>query len=546
MSTASGGRKPNSGSFLGALRVQAECTAAGGTCRVAMAKASSASTRRQLDDADSLKQDPRCLRRRSRCCSSWPTGSVTHESRRSATGRPGKRGAAAPLPPYGGITVTSSVPKENEPTTQCVGGCAGGDRAPAPHRERGRATGRRRAPGSRGGGRPAAFTSAMAAPRRAVPARSRCTQTDPVACSCASYPPAVQRPPRPSAPPLPEDLLRLAEPPDVRLAVGPQAGEARSVPVHAAALSQSVVLQDLLVQCSATGVGCHPEADARTRTLRVVWADPDAFERMIPFLYGRDVRLDDVSSALDVMRVAHAFAVPGLFTVCLRYVGDHVDRETALSALTRLCEVSGGGPAADLQQNLLNETRARCLDVVDRNAEWLLADTAFECLPRTIFALVLGRDSLWLRSEVSAAKGADRWAAAECRRQGDAAEPAQKRRVLGDTAYLVRHFLLDRDQFRRAAPSLLDDIEAALVLEFMDGRISEDRLTPALRANLALRQRPSLPTLPPSSPPAAERGSALATGPVRSQTLARNRKSTSAKVRKCAADVFWTVVSILD
>ncbi|XP_070393929.1 BTB/POZ domain-containing protein 6-like isoform X3 [Dermacentor albipictus] len=439
-----------------------------------------------------------------------------------AQGRPAKRGAAAPLPSNGGITVTSSVPKENEPTTHCVGGCSGGDRAPAPHRERGRA------PGSRGGGRPAAFTSAMAAPRRA---RSRCTQTDPVACGCASYPPAVRRPPRPSAPPLPEDLRRLAEPPDVRLAVGPQPGEARSVPVHAAVLSQSAVLRDLLARCSATGVGCQPEADARTRTLRVVWADPDAFEKMMPFLYGRDVRLDDVSSALDVMRVAHAFAVPGLLTVCLRYVGDHVDRETALSALTRLCEVSGGGPAADLQQNLLNETRARCLDVVDRNAEWLLADAAFECLPRTIFALVLGRDSLWLRSEVSAAKGADRWAAAECRRQGDAAEPAQKRRVLGDTAYLVRHFLLDRDQFRRAAPSLLDDIEAALVLEFMDGRIGEDRLTPALRTNLALRRRPSPPALPPSSPPAAdsEPGSAPATGPVRSQTLARNRKSTSAK-----------------
>ncbi|XP_075547787.1 uncharacterized protein LOC142582224 isoform X2 [Dermacentor variabilis] len=402
----------------------------------------------------------------------------------------------------------------------------------------GRATGRRRAPGSRG-----AFTSAMAAPRRAVPARSRCTQTDPVACGCASCPPpAGLRAPRPSAPPLPE------EPPDVRLAVGPQAGEARSVRVHAAALSRSAVLRDLLAQCSATGLGCQPEADARTRTLRVVWADPDAFEKMMPFLYGREVRLDDVSSALDVMRVAHAFAVPGLFAVCLRYVGDHVDRETALSALTRLCEVSGGGPAADLQQNLLNETRARCLDVVDRNAEWLLADAAFERLPRTIFALVLGRDSLWLRSEVSAAKGADRWAAAECRRQGDAAEPAQKRRVLGDAVYLVRHFLLDRDQFRRAAPSLLDDIEAALVLEFMDGRIGEDRLTPALRTNLALRRRPSLPALPPSSPPAAdsEPGSAPATGPVRSQTLARNRKSTSAKVRKCAADVFWTVVSILD
>ncbi|KAL1419770.1 hypothetical protein MTO96_004684 [Rhipicephalus appendiculatus] len=382
----------------------------------------------------------------------------------------------------------------------------------------------------------------MAAPRRPVPARSRCTQTEPMLCSCASYPPATGVVhPWPTAPPLPEatDLLRLTEQPDVNLVVGPETGGTRSIRVHAAVLRQSIVLQDLLGRCD--------DADSGRQTLRVVWADPDAFEKMIHFLYGREVCLEDVPTALDVMRVAHSFAVAGLLSECLRYVGDHVDRETALSALTRLCEVSGGGPALDLQQNLLNETRARCLDVVDRNAEWLLADAAFECLPRTIFALVLGRDSLWLRSEASAAKGADRWAAAECRRRGDAAEPAQKRRALGDAAYLVRHFLLDRDQFRRAAPAMLDDSEAALVLEFMDGRIGENRLTPALRTNLALRQRPSLPPLPLAAAPSSEQNSTTpAAGRVRSQTLARSRKSTSAKVRKCAADVFWTVVSILD
>ncbi|XP_037278271.2 uncharacterized protein LOC119171596 isoform X1 [Rhipicephalus microplus] len=511
-----------------------------------MAKALSTRRGSLVGDAETDCQTPRCLRRRSRRCGSWPAETV--KSRRSAAGRPAKRATAAALSPAEavGTTVTSLLPREEKPATKCADGSAGGDRGSAPHREKGRTNGRRRAPGSRGGGRPAAFTSAMAAPRRPVPARSRCTQTEPMLCSCASYPPATgvlhpRHPARPTAPPLPEatDLLRLPEQPDVTLVVGPETGGTRSIWVHAAALKHSVVLQELLARCDDADSG------RQTRTLRVVWADPDAFEKMIPFLYGRDVCLEDVPTALDVMRVAHAFAVTGLLSECLRYVGDHVDRETALSTLTRLCEVSGGGPALDLQQNLLNETRARCLDVVDRNAEWLLADVGFECLPRTIFALVLGRDSLWLRSEASAAKGADRWAAAECRRRGDAAEPAQKRRALGDAAYLVRHFLLDRDQFRRVAPAMLDDSEATLVLEFMDGRIGEERLTPALRTNLALRQRPSLPPLSLAAP-SSDQSATPVTGRVRSQTMARSRKSTSAKVRKCAADVFWTVVSILD
>ncbi|XP_077524615.1 uncharacterized protein LOC144136276 isoform X2 [Amblyomma americanum] len=438
----------------------------------------------------------------------------------------------------------------------------------------GRASSRRRGSGerSRGGrsaGSPFAAFSAMAASRRAVPARSRCTQTDPLVCCCASYPPAsangdrswfLEGPLRPSAPPLPPatstDLLRLAEPPDVRLVVGPERGGTRSFQVHAAILKHSAVLEDLLGrstrECDGRAACGGPENDSSvvrqpTRTLRVIWDDPGVFEKMILSLYGRDVPLEDVSSALELLRVSHAFAVPGLMSVCLRYVGDHVDRESALSTLTRLCEVSGGGGAAvDLQQNLLNETRARCLDVVDQHAERLLAAADFERLPRELVALVLARDTLWLRSEMSAVEGADRWAAAECRRRGEAPCAALKRRALGDAAYLVRHFRLDRDQFRRA-PALLDDSEAGLVLDFLEGRIGEEQLTPALRANLALRQRPSLPSsLPPPSSPVDTEQSAPANGRLRSQTMARTRKSTSAKVRKCAAEVFWTFVSILD
>lgn len=437
----------------------------------------------------------------------------------------------------------------------------------------------------------------MAASRRAVPARSRCTQTDPPLCCCSSYPPAVNasvdgivntngvrswylqvEPLRPSAPPLPASannpaaasdlsLLRLAdEPPDVCLIVGPENGATRSFRVHASVLRSSPVLEERLERNPATedgrprggtsGDGNAVAARESMRTLRVVWDDPNVFEKMLLFLYNRDVRLDCVPLALELLRLSQAFVVPGLFSVCLRYVGDQVDLNSALAVLTRLCEVSGGGgdggggssAIVDSQQNLLNETRARCLEVVDRHAERLLADVAFERLPHALVALVLARDSLWLRSEMSAAEGADRWAAAECLRRGQVANASSKRVALGDAAYLVRHFRLGRDDFRRG-PALLGDDEAALVLDFMDGKICEAQLTPNLRANLALRERLSLPpptlALPPSSPP-AECALRAAPGQLQSQTMARTRKSTSAKMRKCAADILWTVVSILD
>lgn len=391
---------------------------------------------------------------------------------------------------------------------------------------------------------------------------------------------------RPSAPPLQDSparhpgaasdlsLLRLAdEPPDVCLVVGPENGATRSFRAHASVLRASPVLQERLERNVAPedgggGLGAESrprggtggEGNAVTareciRTLRVVWDDPNVFEKMLLFLYNRDVRLDCVPTALELLRLSQAFVVPGLFSVCLRYVGEQVDLHSALAVLTRLCEVSGGGgdggggsAIVDSQQNLLNETRARCLEVVDRHAERLLADVAFERLPHALVALVLGRDSLWLRSEMSAAEGADRWATAECLRRGQIANASSKRVALGDAAYLVRHFRLGRDDFRRG-PALLGDAEAALVLDFMDGKICAAQLTPNLRANLALRERLSLPpptlALPPSSPP-AECALRAAPGQLRSQTMARTRKSTSAKMRKCAADILWTVVSILD
>lgn len=526
-----------------------------------------------------------------------------------------KRGAV-PLS-TGHHGVRTSLPEGGPPQTKRCN--AYGDPGPAPpHRDKGRASGRRRGPSgdrsSRGSSsRPAAWgpfaaaASAMAASRRAVPARSRCTQTDPPLCCCSSYPPAVNasvdgivntngtrtwylqvEPLRPSAPPLPASaatqagassdlsLLRLADaPPDVCLVVGPENGATRSFPVHASVLRSSPVLQERLERgTGAEDCGGGPGADGRPqggaavernavtardpmRTLRVVWDNPNVFEKMLLFLYNRDVRLDCVPTALELLRLSQAFVVPGLFSVCLRHVGDQVDLHSALAVLTRLCEVSGGGgdggsgggsAIVDSQQNLLNETRARCLEVVDRHAERLLADVAFERLPHALVALVLARDSLWLRSELSAAEGADRWATAECLRRGQIATASSKRVALGDAVYLVRHFRLGRDNFRRG-PALLGDDEAALVLDFMDGKICEAQLTPNLRANLALRERLSLPpptlALPPSSPP-AECELRAAPGQLRSQTMARTRKSTSAKMRKCAADILWTVVSILD
>ncbi|KAL1419772.1 hypothetical protein MTO96_004686 [Rhipicephalus appendiculatus] len=102
---------------------------------------SSSSTRRGslLGDKETDCQTPRCLRRRSRRCGSWPAEIVTAPGRRSAAGRPAKRGAEAPFSPTEivGTPVTSLPSKEEKPLSKCADGSAGGDRGSAPHREKG-------------------------------------------------------------------------------------------------------------------------------------------------------------------------------------------------------------------------------------------------------------------------------------------------------------------------------------------------------------------------------------------------------------------------
>ncbi|KAH6931318.1 hypothetical protein HPB50_023518 [Hyalomma asiaticum] len=97
-----------------------------------MAKPLMTRRRSLFGDTETLRQDPRCLHRQSRRCSSWPT-----ESRRSFVGRPGKRGAAAPPSPTVIVNIVVTSPKDDKPPAECADGSACGDRGSAPLREKG-------------------------------------------------------------------------------------------------------------------------------------------------------------------------------------------------------------------------------------------------------------------------------------------------------------------------------------------------------------------------------------------------------------------------
>lgn len=90
----------------------------------------------------------------------------------------------------------------------------------------------------------------------------------------------------------------------------------------------------------------------------------------------------------------------------------------------------------------------KCLSVIDLNSAAVLRQEQFEELSVQEVAELAQRDTLNLSSECILFSALDRWAAAECRRQGVEPLPYNKRVVLSDDiCFSVRYLLMNDREF---------------------------------------------------------------------------------------------------
>lgn len=90
----------------------------------------------------------------------------------------------------------------------------------------------------------------------------------------------------------------------------------------------------------------------------------------------------------------------------------------------------------------------KCLFVIDANSETVLRQERFDELSIQEVAYLARRDTLNLKSECILFSALDRWAEAECRRQGIEPLPANKRVVLSDDiCYSVRYLFMNDQEF---------------------------------------------------------------------------------------------------
>lgn len=328
---------------------------------------------------------------------------------------------------------------------------------------------------------------------------------------------------------------------DVQVVVGTGAHSCR-FPAHAMVLRASPVLDDYLRRGDA--VGDVPLPGTLMKDIRIPDVTPQVFEKLLRFLYKQDINLDGMLPALQLLRAANDYVVPGLFSQCLKYISASLCPENVLEVLTQISQIS---LKIDLHENDLNEVKSRCMELIDINAEGLLAGPLFEQLPHQLMTNVVSRSTLWIKSELSIAAALDRWAVRACHRQGLEPTDKNKRDALGLCVYQVRFFKMNKREFSDglAASGLLEPRDVHLVLEYMNEKLSQEQLPQHLRDNLQLKKR-VLPAI--RQEPAGQRSSlplSVSATLHRSQTASRTR-STSQVIKKRAGDVFWAILSFLD
>ncbi|XP_012054529.1 PREDICTED: BTB/POZ domain-containing protein 6-B [Atta cephalotes] len=203
--------------------------------------------------------------------------------------------------------------------------------------------------------------------------------------------------------------------------------------------------------------------------LRLEYVDKRAFDHFLKYLHDEPVNFISVSTARVTLDAAHQYLCPGLARLAVVYLEKHLTPSTVLEIYQGLGlyanELREGDSDFDRSSNLpstpsppgddasiiaamCTDLLLKCLTVIDSNPVKVLHQEYFEELSAQEVAQLAHRDTLNITSESILFNALDRWAAAECRRQGVEPLPVNKRAVLSDdVCFSVRYLLMNDREF---------------------------------------------------------------------------------------------------
>uniref|UniRef100_T1JC60 BTB domain-containing protein n=1 Tax=Strigamia maritima TaxID=126957 RepID=T1JC60_STRMM len=219
---------------------------------------------------------------------------------------------------------------------------------------------------------------------------------------------------------------------DVTFLVGPDEEKSWRFPAHKLILSISSPVFEVMFTSGLLEANKHPE-------IPVTDVDPTAFENLLRYIYTDAVPLSSIKSALMTLYAAHKYIVTPLVNACTDYLLRMLDAKNVLEVYQCIKLYD----EEDSNARLL----LKCLKTIDESAESVLSSDYFQNLDHDIITMILSRDNLQVKSEITTFYAALNWAAAECRRKKVSLTPGNKRAVLGNTLFCIRFLTMTREEF---------------------------------------------------------------------------------------------------
>ena len=188
-------------------------------------------------------------------------------------------------------------------------------------------------------------------------------------------------------------------------------------------------------------------------SVNITDCDPDAFLRFLRFIYCDEASFEDIDCAIKVWRLADMYDVPSLARECVKYLDGNMEPLDAFDVLTYARQYND------------EDMEKACWEVIDYNAEVIVADESFLDVKQELLLSFVERSSARIRKETTLFQALDRWAAKRCEEASMTVNGENKRRFMGED-------LLKQFRFSLMSPSKFSDVvmptEILLLTEVVD------------------------------------------------------------------------------
>ncbi|XP_073246952.1 BTB/POZ domain-containing protein 6-B-like [Porites lutea] len=173
-------------------------------------------------------------------------------------------------------------------------------------------------------------------------------------------------------------------------------------------------------------------------SVNITDCDPDVFLRFLRFIYCDEASFEDIDSAIKVWRLADMYDLPSLARECVKYLDGNMEPLDAFDVLTYARQFND------------EEMEKACWEVIDYNAEVIVADESFLDVKQELLLLFVERSSARIQ-ETTLFQALDGWAAKRCEEAGMTVNGENKRGFMGED-------LLKQFRFSLMSPSDFSDV----------------------------------------------------------------------------------------